>query len=411
MKICLVHNSYEQRGGEDVVFEQEMANLKRHGHEVIVYHHSNTEIKSHSPLAQISLAKNSVWSGDSRKEFSDLLDKHAPDLVHVHNTFFVISPSIYSACRERGIPVVQTLHNFRLICPAYTFYRNGSICEECLTGSLWNSVRHGCYRESRVMTATLATILSWHRLMHTWEDSIDCYIALTEFSREKFIAAGFNPAKIVVKPNFVDCDPGPKSETGDFALYAGRLTPEKGLQTLLDAWQQLPAGWQLQVIGDGPEKTQLENLIRSRNVVNIKFRGSLSRPETIALVKQARFLVVPSLWYEGFPMVIAEAMACGTPVVCSQLGAMEEIVAHRRTGLHFIPGDVEDLAQKAAWAWIHPEKMAEMGRSARIEYEQRYTAESNYAALMKIYRRVLNRRSFNPRPAGTPSQTPALAAR
>jgi glycosyltransferase involved in cell wall biosynthesis len=411
MKICLVHNSYEQRGGEDVVFEQEMANLKRHGHEVVAYHRSNTEIKSHSPLAQISLAKNSVWSADSREGFSELLDRHAPDLVHIHNTFFVISPSVYSACRERGIPVVQTLHNFRLICPAHTFYRSDSICEECLTGGLWNSVRHGCYRESRIMTATLATILSWHRLIHTWENSIDCYIALTEFSREKFIAAGFNPAKIVVKPNFVDRDPGPKTDTGDFALYVGRLTPEKGLQALLEAWQQLPASCQLQVVGGGPEKVQLEDLVRSRNVVNIKFRGSLSRPETIALVKQARFLVVPSLWYEGFPMVIAEAMACGTPVVCSQLGAMEEIVTHHRTGLHFIPGDAEDLAQKAAWAWIHPEEMAEMGRAARVEYERRYTAESNYAALMKIYRRVLNAQMPNPRLAGHPGPVPAYAHR
>jgi glycosyltransferase involved in cell wall biosynthesis len=386
MKICLVHNSYEQRGGEDVVFEQEMANLKRHGHEVIAYHRSNTEIKSHTPLAQISLAKNSVWSGDSRKEFSGLLDKHAPDLVHVHNTFFLISPSIYSACRERGIPVVQTLHNFRLICPAHTLYR-------------------------RVMTAALATILSWHRLMHTWENSIDCHIALTEFSREKFIAAGFHPDKIVVKPNFVDQDPGPKTKTGDFALYVGRLTPEKGLETLLAAWQHFPPQWQLQVIGSGPERPELESRIRRQNLVNINFRGSLSRPETIALMKEARFLVVPSLWYEGFPMVIAEAMACGTPVICSELGAMEEIVAHRRTGLHFTAGDAEDLAQKAAWAWIHPEDMAEMGRAARFEYERRYTAEKNYAALVKIYRRVLGGQTPIPRPAGSTSQLPALAAR
>jgi glycosyltransferase involved in cell wall biosynthesis len=411
MKICLVHNSYEQRGGEDVVFEQEMANLKRHGHEVIAYRRSNTEIKSHSPLAQISLAKNSVWSGDSRKEFSRLLDQQAPDLVHVHNTFFMISPSIYSACRERGIPVVQTLHNFRLICPAHTLYRQGSICEECLNGSLWNSVRHGCYRESRVMTATLATILSWHRLTRTWENSIDCYIALTEFSREKFIAAGFHPDKIVVKPNFVDQDPGPKTKTGDFALYVGRLTPEKGLETLLAAWQHFPAQWQLQVIGSGPERPDLESRVRTQNLVNINFRGSLSRPETIALMKEARFLVVPSLWYEGFPMVIAEAMACGTPVICSELGAMEEIVAHGRTGLHFTAGDAEDLAQKAAWAWIHPEDMTEMGRAARFEYERRYTAEKNYAALMKIYRRVVHGQTPNPRPAGNTSQLPALAAR
>jgi glycosyltransferase involved in cell wall biosynthesis len=323
----------------------------------------------------------------------------------------MISPSIYGACRERGIPLVQTLHNFRLICPAHTFYRQGSICEECLNGSLWNSVRHGCYRESRVMTATLAMILSWHRLIRTWEDCIDCYIALTEFSRTKFIAGGFNPAKIVVKPNFVDHDPGPRTKTGEFALYVGRLAPEKGLETLLGAWEQLPSNWQLQVIGGGPELAELESHVHRRNLINIIFRGSLSRSETIALMKQARFLVVPSLWYEGFPMVIAEAMACGTPVLCSRLGAMEEIVVHRRTGLHFTPGDAQDLAQKAAWAWIHPGDMAEIGHAARSEYERRYTAEENYAALMKIYRQVLNRRSASPKATDDNCPTPAFAGR
>jgi glycosyltransferase involved in cell wall biosynthesis len=303
------------------------------------------------------------------------------------------------------------LHNFRLICPAHTLYRNGGICEECVNGSLWNSVLHGCYRDSRVLTASLAMILSWHRLMRTWEDCIACYIALTEFSREKFIAAGFHPAKIVVKPNFVDQDPGPKTKTGDFALFVGRLTPEKGLETLLDAWEHFPARWQLQIIGDGPEKTDLESCIRQRKIANISFRGSLSRTETIALMKEARFLVVPSLWYEGFPMVIAEAMACSTPVICSRLGAMEEIVAHRRTGLHFTAGDAEDLAQKAAWAWIHPEDVAEMGRAARAEYERRYTAEENYAALMKIYQRVLDHRAANHMRADHAGAIPAYAGR
>jgi len=392
MKICLVHNSYAQRGGEDVVFEQEHANLKRHGHEVVVYRRSNTEMKTRSPLTRISLVKNAVWSTDTRREFGDLLDREAPEIVHVHNTFFMISPSIYSACKERGIRVVQTLHNFRWICPAFTLYRNGAVCEECLDGSLWNGIRHGCYRDSRAATASVALILAWHRLMRTWGECVDSYIALTEFSRGKFIAAGLQPGKILVKPNFVGTDPGLRSGPGDFALYAGRLSSEKGLDTLLHAWKLLPPLCPLHIIGDGPERPALEEQVRRRNISHVTFRGSLTRAETIAAMKQSRFLVVPSVWYEGFPMVIAEAMACGTPVLCSRLGAMEEIVADGATGMHFIPGSAEDLARTIAWAWNHPVEMFQMGRASRHEYERRYTAEKNYELLMEIYDKALGRK-------------------
>jgi glycosyltransferase involved in cell wall biosynthesis len=411
MKICLVHNSYEQRGGEDVVFEQEWGNLKRRGHDIIVYRRSNTEFKSPAPFTQISLVKNSIWSTGSYQEFSQLLDREFPDIVHIHNTFFVISPSIYSACKERGIPVIQTLHNFRWVCPAYTLYRNGNVCEECLNGSLWNGIRHGCYRGSRAATAAVALILGWHRLTKTWEENVDCYIALTEFSRQKFIAAGFQPDKIVVKPNFVEISPRPKPVAGEYALYVGRLSPEKGLETLLCAWERLPGRCPLQIIGDGPERATLEGLVRRHKNANVTFRGSLSRTETIEAMKKARFVVVPSVWYEGFPMVIAEAFACGAPVVCSRLGAMEEIVADHGTGLHFTPGDAEDLSQKAYWAWTHPVEVSEMGAAARCEYEACYTAEQNYISLMEIYYRVLDLATPYPQTLATPDKSYAHIAR
>lgn len=411
MKICLVHNSYEQRGGEDVVFEQEWGNLKRRGHDIVVYRRSNTEIKNPAPLTQISLLKNSVWSTSARHEFSQLLDRESPDVVHIHNTFFMISPSIYSACKERGIPVVQTLHNFRWVCPAYSLYRNGKVCEECLDGRLWNSIRHGCYRGSRAATAAVALILGWHQLIKTWEENVDCYIALTAFSRRKFIAAGFQPHKIVVKPNFVEIDPRPKSVAGKYALYVGRLSPEKGLDTLLRAWKLLSSAFPLQIIGDGPERATLEGLVRRQNIANVTFRGSLTRAETIEATKEARFVVVPSVWYEGFPMVIAEAFACGVPVVCSRLGAMQEIVADHLTGLHFTPGDAEDLSQKACWAWNHPVEISEMGATARRKYEACYTAEQNYISLMEIYHRVLDLATPVSQTLATPTQSHALIAR
>jgi glycosyltransferase involved in cell wall biosynthesis len=392
MKICLVHNSYEQRGGEDVVFEQECAMLERAGHQVVVYQRSNAEIEQLTPLGKISLLKDSVWSTNSRRDFSRLLDLEAPDLVHVHNTFVMVSPSIYGACKLRGIPVVQTLHNYRWICPAATLYRDGGVCEDCVTGSLWNSVCHGCYRDSRAATAGVALMIGWHRSLSTWNASIDRYIALTNFSRDKFIEAGFSPDKIAVKPNFVGADPGPRTGTGDYAVYVGRLSSEKGLGTLIDAWQRLPAPIPLRIVGGGPERAALEAQVRQRRIPCVSFSGGLSHAETMEVIKGARFSIVPSRWYEGFPMVIAEAFACGVPVLCSRLGAMEEIVADQRTGLHFAAGDAGDLAKKAWWAWRHPSEISKMGRAARREYENKYTADKNYALLMEIYEHVLDRK-------------------
>ena len=395
MKIVLVHNSYQQGGGEDVVFAQERRNLERAGHDVLVYHRSNSEIENLGarPFDRIALAKNTIWSSNTRREFEALLAREAPDLVHVHNTFFMISPSIYTACRDRGVPVVQTLHNFRLLCPAGTLYRDGAVCEACLTSGVWSSVRYSCYRESRAATATVALMLATHTLLGTWRHSIDTYIALTNFSRDKFISAGLDPDKIAVKPNFVDPDPGERTNVGDYALYIGRLSEEKGASVLVEAWRRLPVRCPLHVVGEGPLRATLESKAQEYAASRINFRGRLSREETIALVKGARFVVVPSTCYEGFPMAIAEAMACGTPLICSRLGAMKEIVADHATGLHFTPGDPDDLAREVDWALKQPADMEEMGRAARREYEAHYTAERNYSILMEIYERTLTRSS------------------
>jgi glycosyltransferase involved in cell wall biosynthesis len=395
MKIVLVHNSYQHRGGEDVVFEQEKAMLERAGHSVVVFVRSNSEIREFTPIEQLALPINAVWAVGIKREFSRLLDRERPDVVHVHNTFVVISPSIYSACREHGTPVVQTLHNFRLMCPGALFFRDGRVCEDCVDGTLWNAVRHGCYRDSKSATAAVAFTLAWHRRQRTWQDSIDAYIALSAFARDKFIAAGFPADKVFVKPNFVDPDPGPRENAGAYALYVGRLSAEKGVSTLLRAWELLPAPLPLHIVGDGPERAALEAQVRARNISGVSFRGSLSRPDTFAAMKGARLTILPSTAYETFGMVIVESMACGTPVLCSRLGAMQEIVADQHTGLHFTPGDAEDLARKVAWGWRHPEALSAMGLAARGEYEKRYTARRNYALLMEIYEDAI-RRAFAP---------------
>jgi glycosyltransferase involved in cell wall biosynthesis len=389
-KIILVHNSYQQPGGEDVVFEEERRMLERAGHQVVVYHRSNDEINNLSVVGRLAMAKNTVWSSGTRREFSNLICQERPQLVHVHNTFLVVSPSIYSACQEADVPVVQTLHNFRLACPGVNFFRDGKVCEECVDDGLWRSVQHGCYRSSRVATATCAMMLGVHRLLGTWSNNVDSFIALSEFSRRKLIAAGLPADRVHVKPNFVLSDPGRKSGNGEYALFVGRLSPEKGVKVLLSAWQQLPSPIPLHVVGDGPLRREMEETIEKSGLAAVHIRGQVPRAETSAAMKNARFLILSSECYENFPMTIAEAFSCGTPVICSRLGAMQEIVTDGRTGMHFSAGDPADLAAKVRWAWSHPEEMAAMGRLARLEYETKFTWKKNYSRLMEIYLEAIN---------------------
>lgn len=388
MKIVLIHNHYQQPGGEDGVYAQEHRLLESHGHEVVTYRRSNSELLSYTAFQQLGLPKRVIWAKDSHRQVLALLRAERPHVVHVHNTFTQISPSIFDACREAAVPVVQTLHNFRLLCPAATFFRDGKICEECRESSLWRSVRHACYRKSYSATAMIAVMLMVHRRARTWIDGVNAHIALSQFSRRKFIEGGLPAERITVKPNFVSPDPGEKTETGEGAVFVGRLSPEKGLKTLLRAWQHLSIP--LRILGDGPLRAELERMASDLNLSRVTFLGHVSRDTTQAAIKNAKVLILPSECYENFPMTIVEALSCGTPVVCSRLGAMQEIVADGSTGLHFTPGNPEDLADKVAWTWDHPARVEEMGRAARRDYEQKYTAESNYAALMSIYDQALS---------------------
>jgi glycosyltransferase involved in cell wall biosynthesis len=385
MKIVLVHNFYRQAGGEDVVFQGEKRLLERAGHTVIPYVRSNMELKNDSLVDSIGIVSRMIWSREARRSFAALLDAERPDLVHVHNTFMVISPSIYGACSERHIPVVMTLHNFRLLCPASSFFRAGAVCEECVHHSLFRSVLHGCYRNSRQASAAVALTLATHRALGTWESLVTRYIALTHFAKQKFVRAGFPAERVAIKPNFADPDPGERTGAGEYALFIGRLDETKGTRVLLDAWKRLPDRYPLHVVGDGPDRQWMEDRVRDWQLSEVTFRGRLSHAEAVEAVKVSRFTVAPSTWFEGFPMCIVESFACGIPVLCSRLGGMSEIVEGDVTGLHFNPSDPEDLAKKVEWAWNHPLELAWMGRMARRKYETDYTAPRNYSLLMEIY--------------------------
>jgi glycosyltransferase involved in cell wall biosynthesis len=388
MKIIIAHNRYKLPGGEDVVFEQERDLLEREGHEVLVYCQSNKDVESYPGLKRWVLLKKAIWSEDTYRDFGEMLRREKPDVVHVHNIWVLISPSIYEACKDAGVPVVQTFHNYRLMCPAGTFFRDGKICEECLSHGQWRSVLHGCYRDSRVITGAKALMLGIHRRKGTWA-GIDYYITLSQFSRNQFLRGGFPAEKLFVKPNFVHPDPGFCADKDDYAVFVGRLSPEKRVSTILGAWTQLPSSIQLMIIGGGPETARLEKNAALQGLTNVHFKGHLPRDRALMLMRHARFLIFSSEWYENFPVTIAEAFACGVPVICSKMGAMQEIVEDHRTGLHFMPGSEKDLAAKVEWAWNHPEPMLEMGRAARLEYETKYTAEKNYPLLMEIYRHAI----------------------
>lgn len=248
---------------------------------------------------------------------------------------------------------------------------------------------HGCYQGSRVGTAAVVAMLQVHRNKSTWTQRIDRYIALSEFARRKFVESGLPAEKVRVKPNFVDPDPGDPCRAREYAIFVGRLVSWKGTGTLLAAWKSACASIPLIIVGDGPDRSEIEAQTSQGLLPAVTYKGRLPREETIATIKGARFLVFPSEWYEGFPMTIAEAFACSVPVLCPSLGSMQEIVTDGWTGLHFRAGDPQDLAAKVAWAWNHPEEMEIMGRQARAAYEAKYTARCNYEMLIDIYQEAI----------------------
>ena len=393
MKILIVHNYYMQRGGEDAVVEAEKKLLTAKGHQVIEFSRTNQPVRG---LALMGAALSAIWSRSSARAVKNIIEKFHPDIVHVHNTFALISPSVYHVCKRARVPVVQTLHNYRLLCPAATLFRNGRTCEDCLGHTPpWYGIIHGCWQGKRHGTAVIVIMLTIHRWLKTWYKYIDCYIALTPFSKQKFVRGGLQADSIVIKPNLIDergiLSPVSSEKTGGkYALFVGRLSPEKGLDILLDAWQKVP-GVRLKLAGDGPLAASVAVKIKALKLDQVIQLGKQNRDETNALIRSAQFLIIPSLCYENFPLVILEACQYGVAVIASRLGVMEDIVKEGQTGLLFPPGDSDALAESVRWAWDHPGKMLAMGNAARREYEQKYAAERNYKILMEIYLKAIGK--------------------
>lgn len=389
MRILLIHNFYQQPGGEDGVFRNEKALLQSHGHEVLEFTRHNDEIRGYSPLQKLKLFVDTSYNARLKKEFYEFVKRERPDILHFHNTFPLISPAAYSVGKALNIPVVQTLHNYRFLCANALFYRDGRVCEDCLGKAFpWPGLLHGCYRNSRLQTLPVSLMQALHRARKTWQLQIDALIALTEFGKQKLVQAGFSPEQVFVKPNFVDPDPGFSAERENYFIFMGRLSPEKGVNTLLRAWERLE-NIPLKIIGEGPLQAGLQNFSAERALKSVEFLGRLPRPEVLSRLRRAACLLLPSECYETFGLVAVEAFACGVPVIASRLGAMAEIVQEGRSGLLFTPGNAQDLAEKVRRAWENRDRMQQMGRNARAEYETKYTAARNYELLLAIYEKAI----------------------
>jgi glycosyltransferase involved in cell wall biosynthesis len=381
-RILFIHNCYQQAGGEDNVVEAEISLLRSYGHDVELWSVDNKNLPA-SLAGKIKTAFTTSYSATSRLIARDWLRSFKPDVVHVHNFFPQISPSIYDACLDEGVPAVQTLHNYRLICPGAMLMRQGKICEQCISGSPYQAALYGCYRGSIPGSLVVAHMVDQHRKQGTWQHKVSRFIALTDFAKSKFVEAGFPADKIAVKANFLH-DPLTESsycnrEKPGFALFVGRISEEKGINTLLQAWSAMDDKLLLTVAGAGP----LEALLPGNS--NILALGRQTAAQVSDLMRQAAFLVLPSEWYEGFPLVLVEAFAHGLPVLASRLGSMADIIRDGETGLLFTPGDACDLACKVKWLLENPLRTQELGNNARRTFLERYTAARNYTELMAIY--------------------------
>lgn len=386
MRILVAHNSYQQVGGEDHVVAAEIAMLEAHGHEVVPYRLSNHAVEGMSRLA---LGARTIWSRAAFLDVQRICRAHRPHLVHFHNTLPLISPAAYYAARAEGVAVVQTLHNFRVCCINSLLFRQGRVCEECLGRTApWPGVLHNCYRGSRAAGAAITAMIAVHRALGTWHNAVDAYIALSESSRCKFVQGRLPAERITVKPNFVYPDPGPGSGLGGYALFVGRLSGEKGVPTLLEAWRRLDGVPPLKIVGDGPLAAEVAAAARAGTA---EWLRELPHDAVYRLLGEAAFTVLPSQCYENFPLVIIEAFARGTPVIVSRLGAMAEIVEDGRTGLHFRAGDPDDLAFKVRALAADPAALARMRTAARETFERKFTAAVNHKAIMAIYARACAR--------------------
>jgi glycosyltransferase involved in cell wall biosynthesis len=382
MRILVVHHRYRVRGGEDQAVDREVALLRGGGEEVELWERDSREITG--VITRLNAALELPYSEQSRDELYRKLESYRPDVVHVHNWFPTFTPSIYDACIKAGIPVVQTLHNFRIFCASGVLARDGKPCELCLGGNTWPAIRYACYQDSRPSTYALTRMIDQHREQNTWNTKVNAFIALSEFSAGKLAQGGLSREKIRVKPNFAFPPAAELARKPEgYALYVGRLSKEKGVKVLLDAWEE--STQPLWIVGDGPLRSELE----ARKNPKVRFMGAMPSTSVARIMSRAEFLVVPSECYENFPLVAAEAFSMGLPVIASRLGSLAEIVRDGVNGISFTAGSAAELREQIRRVSSDAGLRARLAEGALADYSALYTPSVNLELLRKIYRGVI----------------------
>lgn len=392
MRVLLAHNFYGSSApsGENQVFEIERALLQSRGHEVADFTRHSDQIRGQGAWGAIKGAAATPWNPWSARAIRNAVGSFRPDVVHVHNTFPLISPSVFHALVGTGVARVLTLHNYRLFCPAAIPMRAGKVCTDCLDQrSVLPALQHGCYRNSRLATVPLALNVALHRAAGTWAHQVDAFITLSDFQRQRMVAAGLPANRVHVKPNFYPGNPVvvPWAQRKPYVVFAGRLTAEKGVTTLMRAWQR----WgqdapELRVLGDGELRGDLTQMATG---LPVRFMGQVSAVEAQEHIANASLLVLPSECFEGFPMVVREAFAFGTPVAVSDLGPLPSIVQHGESGVVFEAANAASLLRELHQAWSMPGLLEQLGRGARAAFEANYTEDSNYRTMMMIYQKAI----------------------
>ncbi len=392
MKILICHNYYQNKGGEAqaVLKEKELLESKRH--RVILFSKDNKEIDNYTFSQKARLCYETMFSRSTYKKIIKIVREEKPDIVHVHNVFPLISPSVYYALKKMNVPVVQTVHNYRFLCPNGLFLNNGGkICEKCKEGNLFNAVVGKCYRNSYLQTSGMAATLYLHRKLRTFMNKIDVFIAPSNFLRKKLIEGGIPEKKIVVKSHFVKCEEiKPSYEFDNYAVYMGRLSREKGLFTLLRVWKKIP-NFTLKIMGDESIRSELENFVIQKEISNVEFLGFIKGPKRFEILRKAMFMIFPSECFENFPYSIIESFACGVPVIASRIGGMEELIEEGKNGLLLEPGEVKDLDQKIIELLNNRELLLKMRYNARKVVEEYYSEELGYKNIMDVYHKALKK--------------------
>ena len=393
LRILQVHNHYAPGwGGEDTVVELEAQLLRDRGHEVDQFTDSTAGLKTEPLRRQLLAVPGFLWSRRSYQGLARKIAEFQPDIVHVHNTFPKLSPAVFWASHGAGVPVVQTLHNFRLLCANTILFRDDLPCDECIGHAPWPALRHRCYKNSFARTAVVAGIAALHARLGTETRAVDAHIALNDFSRRIFVRGGLPADRLFVKPNFVPVSGLGNRPRKAQVVFAGAVSRSKGVELLLEAWRHAAVeGFDLLLIGDGPDRERLQ--CQYVELPHVSWLGRRRRSEVLEEISASRALVFPSLGAENCPMVVLEALSVATPVIAANHPSVQTIVRHGCEGLVFEAGNVEALAAALREALLaDSETWSEWSSTARRTQEERYSEDVNYGQLMSIYENVMRKK-------------------